>query len=73
MGTKLTIIAIGLAFIVTVRNYMLSVSGNNVSTSSSLKVVKEACSIINRKLKSSKENKVKKYHPLRPRENSDKI
>lgn len=72
MGTKLTIIAIGLAFIVTVRNYILSVSGNNVSVNSSLKEVKEACNIINRKIKSAKENIGKKYHPLCPRGNSDK-
>ena len=80
MDTKLTIIVIGLAFIVTVRDYMLSAIDKGQS-GSSLKTIQEACRIIKIKIEESKKNvckksknlRSKKYHSLCLRSKQDTL
>lgn len=52
MGTKITIIAMGLALIVTVRDYLIYQIGNHGSGKlSSIEIIKEAFSIIKAKIR----------------------
>ena len=51
METKITIIAIGLAFIVTVRNFMIQQLEKGRLTDSPIQIIKDAFKIIKEKIK----------------------